>query len=258
MAATSEHVWGHVLESVSVVLPAHNEEDNIVQAVHEALAAAEPVSERQEVIVVDDGSSDATAALATSLAARDSRVRLVQHERNRGYGSAVRSGIAAARMDWVLLTDADLQFDLTQLSAFAAHTVEAPLVIGYRANRSDPLIRRINARGWNGLVHVLFQLDVRDVDAAFKLIRRSALDGIELVATGAAVDAELLAKATGGGAELIELPVRHRPRISGTPSGANLRVIGRAFREVFQIWWSMNAPRPRPRPLPSAFRSPAG
>jgi glycosyltransferase involved in cell wall biosynthesis len=256
MATTSVPRKGRLLESLSVVLPAYNEEDNIVEAVHQALAAAEPVSERQEVIVVDDGSRDATGALAASLADRDGRVRLVQHERNGGYGSAVRSGIRAARMDWVLLTDADLQFDLTQLSEFATHTAEAPLVIGYRAKRSDPLLRRINARGWNWLVHVLFQLPVRDVDAAFKLIRRSTLDGIELVATGAAVDAELLAKATEGGARLVELPVRHRPRISGAPSGANLRVIARAFREVFQIWWGMQAPPVRS--LPSASHSPAG
>jgi glycosyltransferase involved in cell wall biosynthesis len=256
MTTATERTTERLLESVSVILPAHNEEDNIVEAVRQALAAAEPVSERQEVIVVDDGSSDGTAALAASLAERDSRVHLVRHERNRGYGSAVRSGIRAARMDWVLLTDADLQFDLTQLAEFAAHTGEAPLVIGYRAQRSDPLIRRINARGWNGLVHVLFNLSVRDVDAAFKLIRRSTLDGIELVATGAAVDAELLAKAIERGAELVELPVRHRPRIAGAPSGANLRVIVRAFREVIQIWWGMHAPPLRPlRPAP---QSPAG
>jgi glycosyltransferase involved in cell wall biosynthesis len=244
------------LDSVSVVLPAYNEESNIVEAVRQALAAAEPVSERQEVVVVDDGSRDETAARAASLAERDSRVRLVQHERNRGYGSAVRSGIRAARMDWVLLTDADLQFDLTQLSEFAAHTGEAPLVVGYRAKRSDPLMRRINAWGWNALVHVLFHLRVRDVDAAFKLIRRSLLDGIDLVASGAAVDAELLAKATKGGAELVELPVRHLPRVAGTPSGASLHVIARAFREVFQIWWRMHAPRVRP--LPPASHSAAG
>src|SRR3954470_5108000 len=100
-----------LLEGVSVVLPAYNEEENLAEAVREAIAAAEPVSRRQEIIVVDDGSHDATSELATALTVMDSRVRLVRHEHNQGYGSAVRSGIAAARMDWVLLTDADLQFD---------------------------------------------------------------------------------------------------------------------------------------------------
>lgn len=243
------------LAGVSVVLPAHNEEENIAEAVRQALAAAEPVSRAQEVIVVDDGSTDATAEVAAALAARDERVRLVQHERNRGYGSAVRSGIDAATMNWILLTDADLQFDLTQLSEFVPYTREAPLVIGYRAKRNDPLMRRVNARGWNMLVHLMFGLSVRDVDAAFKLIRRSTLQGLDLVATGGAVDAELLAKVTERGAQFVELPVRHLPRTAGSASGANLRVIARAFRELFSIWWGMHAPAPRP--LPSASHTPA-
>jgi glycosyltransferase involved in cell wall biosynthesis len=230
-----------LLEGVSVVLPAHNEEDNLAEAVREAIAAAEQVSRRQEIVVVDDGSQDATAAIATALAAIDGRVRLVRHERNRGYGSAVRTGIAAARMDWVLLTDADLQFDLSQLTEFVPHTAEAQLVVGYRAKRSDPLVRRLNAAAWNGLVHMLFHLQVRDVDAAFKLIRRDTLDGVDLISTGAAIDTELLARAGRNGARIVELPVRHRPRVAGEASGANVHVIVRAFGDVFKVWRSMHA-----------------
>jgi glycosyltransferase involved in cell wall biosynthesis len=233
-----------ILEGVSVVLPAHNEEANVAEAVHQALAAAQPVSTRQEVVVVDDGSTDATAAITAALGATDGRIRLVRHEGNRGYGSAIRSGIAAARMEWVLLTDADLQFDLRQLSEFVPHTTDAELVVGYRAERSDPLIRRVNAAGWNVFIHILFHLPVRDVDAAFKLIRRDMLDGLELSSTGAAIDTELVAKTTRRGARIVELPVVHRPRMAGEPSGAEPRVIARAFREVFTVWRSMNRPLP--------------
>ena len=229
-----------VLDGVSVVLPAHNEEENLAEAVREAIAAAEQVSRRQEVIVVDDGSEDATAALATALRAMDDRVRLVRHEHNRGYGCAIRSGLAAARLDWVLLTDADLQFDLSQLTEFVPHTGDAQLVVGYRAKREDPLMRRLNARGWNALVQLLFHLPVRDVDAAFKLIRRDALDGVDFVSTGATIDTELLAKASRNGARIVELPVTHRPRLRGEASGANLHVIVRAFREVLKVWRSMH------------------
>ena len=102
-------------------------------------------------------------------------------------------------------------------------------------------MRRLNAGGWNALVHLLFHLPVRDVDAAFKLIRRDALDGLDFVSTGAAIDTELLAKATRSGARIVELPVTHRPRLAGEPSGANLHVIVRAFREVFKVWRSMHA-----------------
>jgi glycosyltransferase involved in cell wall biosynthesis len=240
-----------LLDGVSVVLPAHNEEENIADAVREAIAATEPVSRRQEIIVVDDGSHDGTGALATALGVMDSRVRLVRHETNQGYGGAVRSGIAAARMEWVLLTDADLQFDLRQLTEFVPHTADAQLVVGYRAERNDPLIRRLNAGGWNALVHLLFGLPVRDVDAAFKLIRRDALDGLELISTGATIDTELLAKASQGGARIVELPVIHRPRVAGESSGANPAVIARAFREIFKVWRSMHEPfLPRLEPTP--------
>jgi glycosyltransferase involved in cell wall biosynthesis len=240
-----------LLDGVSVVLPAHNEEENIADAVREAIAATEPVSRRQEIIVVDDGSHDGTGALATALGVMDSRVRLVRHEHNQGYGGAVRSGIAAARMEWVLLTDADLQFDLSQLTEFVPHTADAQLVVGYRAERNDPLIRRLNAGGWNALVHLLFGLPVRDVDAAFKLIRRDALDGLELISTGATIDTELLAKASQGGARIVELPVIHRPRVAGESSGANPAVIARAFREIFKVWRSMHEPfLPRLEPAP--------
>jgi glycosyltransferase involved in cell wall biosynthesis len=230
-----------LLDGVSIVLPAYNEEENLADAVREAIAAAELVSRRQEIVVVDDGSQDATAELAEALGAMDTRVRLVRHERNLGYGCAIRSGIAAARMEWVLLTDADLQFELSQLNEFVPHTTEAQLVVGYRAKRSDPLIRRLNAAGWNAFVHLLFHLPVRDVDAAFKLIRRDALDGLDLISTGAAIDAELLAKASRNGAQIVELPVAHRPRLAGEASGADLHVIVRAFGDVFKVWRSMHA-----------------
>ena len=158
-------------------------------------------------------------ALAVALAALDGRVRLVRHEHNRGYGCAVRSGIAAARMEWVLLTDADLQFDLSQLTEFVPYTADAQLVVGYRAQRSDPLMRRLNAAGWNAFVHMLFHVPVRDVDAAFKLIRRDALDGLDFVSTGAAIDTELLAKATRNGARIVELPVTTAPVSRESPAG---------------------------------------
>jgi glycosyltransferase involved in cell wall biosynthesis len=243
---------GVLLDGVSVVLPAHNEEPNLIEAIREALAATEPHSLRQEVIVVDDGSVDGTRSLVEAIALFEPRVRLVVHESNLGYGSAVGSGIAAARMEWVLLTDADLQFDLGQLSEFVPHTRGAELVVGYRAKRSDPFMRRVNARGWNALVNLLFRLPVRDVDCAFKLIRRDMLDGGRFVSTGATIDTELLATALRRGGRIVELPVTHRPRAAGEASGADLRVIARAFREIVKVRLSTHEPQRQPelRPLP--------
>jgi hypothetical protein len=100
---------------------------------------------------------------------------------------------------------------------------------------------------------MLFHLPVRDVDGAFKLIRRDMLDGLDFISTGAAIDTELLANARRNGARIVELPVLHRPQLAGEPSGANLHVIARACRELFKVWWSMHErslPRLEPAPHP--------
>jgi glycosyltransferase involved in cell wall biosynthesis len=223
------------LPGLSIVLPAFNEEANVERSVEEALEAGRRFSERHEVIVVDDGSADETAGRAARLAAADREVRLVLHPFNRGYGAALRTGIQTARMPWVLLTDADLQFDLADLEEFLPLTSSSDLLVGYRVARSDPVGRRACAAGWNFLMRRVLELPVHDVDCAFKLIRRDLLQEIELVSSGAMISAELIAKALQSGAHLTELGVHHRPRPAGEQTGANPRVVMRAFRELFEL-----------------------
>ncbi len=229
------------LTSLSIVLPCFNEEDNVAGAVSEAAGAARRVADTHEIIVVDDGSSDRTRAVAEYLALTDRNVRVVAHEHNRGYGAAVRSGFQAARMDWILLTDGDLQFDLAELTDVAPLTADADFIAGYRIIRMDPLHRRVNAAAWNWLVRRFFDVDLRDVDCAFKLMRRPLVQSLDLTAEGAMVSTELVAKAAGRGARFAEAGVRHRPRVAGTSSGASPRVILRAFGELFRISRDMRA-----------------
>jgi glycosyltransferase involved in cell wall biosynthesis len=222
----------HPLDGISIVLPCLDEAANVVASVEAATCAGQRIALAHEIVVVDDGSSDETATITADLAARDERVRLLRHDRNRGYGAAVRSGIGAARMPWIFLTDADLQFNLDQLDAFVPMAADADLVIGWRIARCDPLVRRANAAAWNWLVRRAFELDVRDVDCAFKLMRRDVVAGLELASGGAAISTELLVKALARGAQVRQLGVRHRPRVAGRQSGARLRVIARALREL--------------------------
>jgi glycosyltransferase involved in cell wall biosynthesis len=220
------------LPGLSIVLPCFDEEANVADAIRYATAAASACAIDYEVIVVDDGSTDATAERAAAFAAVDEHVRLVVHVVNRGYGDALRSGLAAARMPWIFLTDADLQFDLRELERFVPLAADADLLVGRRAHRRDPLVRRVNACLWNRLMRSLFAMPLRDVDCAFKLVRASALDGIELRSHGAMISTELVVKLLARGARLHERDVRHRPRVAGEQSGANLRVVLRAFREL--------------------------
>ncbi|WCB96196.1 GtrB-like O-antigen conversion [Baekduia alba] len=220
------------LAGVSIVLPCHDEAGNVARMVGEATAAARAVADAHEILVVDDGSTDATRAVAAEAARCDERVRLLVHDGNRGYGVALRTGFAAARLEWVFLTDADCQFDLMDLVAALPLAAASDLVCGYRVRRADPLHRRLNARAWNGLVDHMFALGVRDVDCAFKLMRRELVQGLALEADGAVVSTELLVRARAAGARIGELGVTHRPRAAGRSSGADPAVVLRAFREL--------------------------
>src|SRR2546421_10232499 len=212
---------------LSAAPPAYNEEANVGLAVERATAAARRLAQDYEVIVVDDGSVDATADVVSRASATDSRVRLIRHGRNRGYGEALRTGFLSARMDLVFFTDSDNQFDLDELEAFLPWIDRADVVAGYRVNRQDSPARRAAATGWNCLVRVLFYVPVRDIDCAFKLFRRPVLDELQIESVGAMVNTELMVKLGRSGKAIAELGVSHHPRSGGQARGADPRGIDR-------------------------------
>lgn len=231
----------NALPGLTIVLPCFDEAANVADAVREARRAALRCAHDYEIVVIDDGSDDDTAVIAGAIVEADPHVRLLIHATNRGYGQALRSGISAARMPWVLITDADLQFDLGELEGFLPAAGRADLVVGWRILRRDPVNRRINAAAWNWLVRRTFRLPVRDVDCAFKLVRRELLLNCELASTGAMISTELLVKCLAAGARMEEIGVRHRARVAGRQSGASPRVVTRAFRELSALRRSLRS-----------------
>ena len=224
------------LHSLSVVLPCFNEESNIAEAISNATAAAAMTGDDYEIVVVDDGSTDDTARVARRFIESDAHVRLIVHPYNRGYGHAVRSGIEAARMKWVLLTDADLQFDLRELADFVPLTASADALWGRRILRQDRLFRRASAAAWNRLMRALCDLPGRDVDWGFKLIRRDLLRRFDLQTSGAMISAELVVRCQAEGARFAEVGVHHHPRVAGHETGGQPHVILRAFRELGRMY----------------------
>jgi hypothetical protein len=230
-------------QGVTVVLPAYREEANLEACVEDMLRALAVVSERHYVVIVDDGSDDRTGDIADILVARHpGRVEVVHHEVNKGYGAAVRTGIATAldRTDAprLFLTDSDGQFRATQLPYFVAEAMaeRADAVIGFRPRRADPLPRKVNAWLWTRACRLLLGVRARDVDCAYKLIDRWVLDGVELRGDAGTISPELLMNLHARGARILQRPVDHFPRQHGEQTGAKLSVILISLLGLAGLW----------------------
>ncbi len=221
--------------SLSVVIPAFNEEPNVAAAIQRVSAVLQTLDLDYEIIVVNDGSRDRTGEVAKSLIGQVPHLKVVEHFPNRGYGGALKAGFAAATKEWIAFIPSDNQFDFGEIQQLLAQADHADIVAGYRANRQDPLIRKFNGLGWNSVVRVLFGYLVRDIDCGFKLFRREVLNHVTLQSNGAMIDTEFLAGAKLRGYKVVEVPVTHLPRVAGNPTGANLHVIVKAFRDLFRF-----------------------
>jgi glycosyltransferase involved in cell wall biosynthesis len=234
---------------LSWFFPAHNEEANLEGLVAEALATLPSLAVTFEIIIVNDGSRDATGRIADELtAANPGTVRAVHHPTNLGYGAALRSGFRAAAYEHVAFTDGDRQFhvaDVGRLIDRMAESDRPDVVVGYRITRADPIVRTIYARCYRLANRIFFGLKVRDVDCACKLFRREALDGIGVESGGAFFSAELLIKLRAAGRTLAEVGVPHYPRTAGSPTGAKPSVIFRAVRDFWFLRLRMWSSRER-------------
>ena len=224
------------LPGISAFFPAFNEEANVLTMVERLRAVLPTVSDDYEIIVVNDGSRDRTAEVADALAAADPHVRVVHHPQNRGYGGALKSGFTASRKPYVFFTDGDGQFDVAEIAKLVPCVPQYDVVIGYRIDRAEGGLRRVNAGAWNWLVRRLFGIPSRDVDCAFKLFDRRVFDVVHPQAEGAMISTEVLARAVRAGFRITEVGVHHYPRQHGTPTGANPLVIARAFYELFKLY----------------------
>jgi glycosyltransferase involved in cell wall biosynthesis len=232
-------------QSISVVFPAYNEEENLEKAILQAEHCLQCLTPNWEIIVVNDGSHDRTGEIADTVALRDPRVIAVHHRNgNRGYGAALRSGIQRASKDLLFFSDSDLQFHLAELPLLLLWIEQYDAVIGYRGKRNDPLHRKFNAFGWNLLVRGVLGLTVRDIDCAFKLFRTSLFQAIKIDAVGAMVNTDILVQATRMGFKIKEVPVTHFARMNGQSTGANLRVIAKAVKELMRLYFKLRTVSP--------------
>lgn len=222
--------------SLTIFYPCYNEEANVERVTRAAVAAGRKVCDDLEVLIVNDGSRDKTAEIADRLAAEIPQVRAVHNSPNRGYGGALQRGFREATKNWIFYTDGDGQFDFEEIPKILPLLETHDIISCYRIDRKDPLMRKLNAKAWSTLVNMLFHIGLRDIDCAFKIYPRTFIERIQMHSTGALIDTEMLAKARNLKLKIAQMGVHHYPRTAGQQTGANFKVILRAFRELFKLY----------------------
>lgn len=228
------------LQELSVFFPSYNEEKRIKETVTKAKRILEKIAKKWEILVINDGSKDRTEAIASELSKKDKRIRVITHNPNRGYGAAFKSGLYNAKYQWIAFTDADGQFDFSEIAQFIEKQKEtnADIVIGYYKKRQVSKLKIITSKMWEAVVFVLFGLHVKDIDCGFKFISKKVVDSVPKLESerGAFISSEFLIKARKKGFKIVEIPVTHYPRTAGTGTGRNLDVIIKSFVDLFKLW----------------------
>ena len=233
---------------MSIFFPAYNDWGTIASLVVLAAAVVRDLTDDWEIIVVNDASPDHTPLILGELLRYVPHLRIVEHERNRGYGGALRSGFAAATKEYIFYTDGDAQYDVRELRSLWENRADADLVNGYKIARADPLHRIIIGRIYHHIVRLAFRLHVVDVDCDFRLLRRSVFDRVELTRDSGVICVELMTKIEKNGFRIAEVPVHHYHRLHGRSQFFNFRRVFQVLRELGVLWWELIVQRKVTRP----------
>lgn len=224
------------LSSLSVFFPAFNDEKTIPQLIKKAARLLPKLASDFEIIIVNDGSKDNTAAVLARLKKEMPFLRVVTHPVNKGYGAALKSGFKNARKDFIFYTDGDGQYDVNELKNLVAEMRNGVDVVnGYKINRADNLLRKICGDAYSRLTKVVFGLKIKDVDCDFRLIRKKVIKKITLKKDSGAICLELVKKIQNAGFKIVEVPVHHYPRICGHSTFFNPLNILKTFKEDFSL-----------------------
>jgi glycosyltransferase involved in cell wall biosynthesis len=230
-------MYSRAFPALSIFLPAYNEELIIAKTLGDVLQHAPKISSKYEIIVVNDGSTDKTAAIVKKIAKTHPEIRLINHSTNLGYGAAIKTGLYSARYPWICYMDADGQFQFQEIKKFLPLVKSADLIIGYRLKRSDSFYRRFMAKILRFVDWLLFGIVFKDIDCGFKLFKKKVVDQIEpLITQSAITETEFIIKAKRAGFKIEEVGVRHHGRRLGQQTGGNLSTIIKASLEGVKLW----------------------
>jgi glycosyltransferase involved in cell wall biosynthesis len=253
-------------ESLTIFYPMWNEEETIERAVAAAFEAGDALIEageiaRCDVLIINDASTDATGKIADEMAAADERISVVHHEINRKLGGTLKTGFENAKGEIVLYTDADLPFDMAEVSKAVRllRIYEADVVSAYRFDRTGEGVRRlVYSYVYNHLIQTMFGLRLRDMNFAFKLMRRTLLDNVELQSEGSFIDVELLARAQKLGFSIVQFGVDYFPRTRGISTLSSNSVIFKILREMYGLRSELQSLKPLPIEVRQPWNSGGG
>lgn len=232
------------LPELSIFFPFWNEEENIRQVIQKAIPVAQKIAKEWEILIINDGSSDDTLKIAEELSRKDKRIKIITHYPNRGYGASLKEGFTNASYEYVVFTDGDGQFDFSEVDRFLDKLPQSDLVIGYRQERRDNLVRHVLMNLLKIWDYIFFGINYKDIDCGFKMFKKEAIqDLMPLRSEGAMITTEILAKAKKKHLKVAQVGVSHYPRQYGAQSGANLWVISRAILESLILWMDLRSGR---------------
>lgn len=222
-----------MLDPISIVLPIYNEEENIESIILSITLYFRKKNTKFEIIAVNDGSTDSSSKILKHL--EESNLRIINHPKNLGYGTALMSGILASRNPWIFIMDCDRQFVISEFDKLISFVNDYDIVAGYRKERMDPFYRRLFARIYSILFFLLFGIKLKDINCGFKLLKRKVFKGINLRCKGGIIAGEILVKSKQK-YKIKEVAVTHFPRIKGRQTGADFKVIIIGLKDLFLLW----------------------
>ncbi len=227
------------IRSLSIVLPIYNEEDNVREVIKEISSTLNTLIDDFEIIAVNDGSIDRTGEILENLKFHDAHLKVVQHLKNQGYGAALVSGFKIAKKEFILMMDADRQFNISEITKLVPYIETFDIVAGFRIRRKDPLYRYFLGKCFNFIIRLLFKIKLKDINCGFKLFRTETLHNMHLKIRGALINTEIMALAYKNKASIKEIGVNHHSRLYGKASGGSLKVISKSMWELLCLRWSL-------------------
>ncbi len=234
------------MPSLSCFFPCYNDAFTIGQLIVDADEIAQSLTDDYEIIVIDDGSVDHSREVLCKLQPTYPALKLVFHEKNRGYGGALQSGFQTATKEWIFYTDGDGQYDVKELCLlWQAMHADVDVVNGYKMARSDAWYRTVIGLCYRGVMRLLFGFRVKDVTCDFRLIRRVMMEKISLRHTSGVICVELVTKLERAGARFANVPVHHYERQHGRSQFFRWRHLIRTWANILRLWGDLHIRRNR-------------